>query len=419
MKKILRIVGAILIIQLIHSCCKEERPTLTTATVINITGNTALCGGTITDEGSGTVISRGVCWSTAITPTLADSKTVDGAGAGTFASNITGLNGATTYYVRAYATNKVGTGFGMTMSFTTLGQAPTASTESATNITTTSAKLNGKAKANYLSTTVTFEYGTTMSYGQTVSPEQNQITGNTFNNVSADIFGLTPGTIYHFRMKTMNSLGTVFGNDLTFTTVPSTLLDEDGNTYNVISIGIQVWMAENLKTTKYKDGTSIPNVIDNTTWNGLSTDAYCWYNNDDASFKATYGALYNWFAVNTAKLCPTGWHVPSDAEWTTLTTYLGGESVAGGKLKETGIAHWQSPNTGATDEIGFTALPGGYRGFNGTSVSIGGGGSWWSSSVYSTQDAWHRGLNYSSSNVSRSNGGDKRDGFSVRCLKDN
>jgi uncharacterized protein (TIGR02145 family) len=304
----------------------------------------------------------------------------------------------------------------MAMSFTTLGELPTASTESATNITTTSAKLNGKANANFLLTTVTFEYGTTISYGQTMSPEQNQITGNTFTNVSADIFGLTPGTIYHFRLKTMNSLGTVFGNDLTFATVPSILLDEDGNTYNVISIGIQVWMAENLKTAKYNDGTSIPNVIDNTTWNGLSTDAYCWYNNDEATYKETYGAMYNWYAVNSGKLCPTGWHVPTDAEWTTLTTYLGGD-FAGGKLKETGITHWTTPNDGATNEYGFTALPGGFRYLDGTYYSIGYGGIWWSSTEYSTTNAYSLHLDHSTSSVDRGYR-DKRNGLSVRCVRD-
>lgn len=198
-----------------------------------------------------------------------------------------------------------------------------------------------------------------------------------------------------------------------------TVTDTEGNVYNTITIGTQTWMAENLKGTRYNDGTAISNVTNNTTWAGLTTGAYCWNNNDAATYKSTYGALYNWYTVNTGKLCPTGWHVPSDAEWTTLTTYLGGESVAGGKLKETGTAHWQSPNTDATNSSGFTALPGGDRNYDGTFAAIGGYGGWWGSSAeYDTYSAWGRYMGYKSSDVSRS-GSSLRSGFSVRCIKDN
>jgi uncharacterized protein (TIGR02145 family) len=150
-----------------------------------------------------------------------------------------------------------------------------------------------------------------------------------------------------------------------------TLTDVDNNTYKVVKIGTQVWMAENLKTTRYNDGSAIPLVTDNTEWNNLTTPGYSWYNNDSATYAQTYGALYNWYTVETGNLCPTGWHVPSDAEWTTLTDYLGGEAIAGGKLKETGTAHWDSPNTGATDETGFTAFPGGNRTKNGPFSNLG------------------------------------------------
>jgi uncharacterized protein (TIGR02145 family) len=192
--------------------------------------------------------------------------------------------------------------------------------------------------------------------------------------------------------------------------------DIDGNAYNKVTIGVQVWMAENLKTTKYNDNTSIPLVTDNAAWVALTTSGYCWYNNDAATYKATYGALYNWYTVNTGKLCPTGWHVPEDAEWTTLITYLGGKLVAGGKLKETGTTHWSSPNTGATNETGFTALPGGNRYFNGTYYSIGGYGGWWGSTEDSTTYAWSRFMSCDSTSVGRSYGS-KRGGFSVRCVK--
>ena len=141
----------------------------------------------------------------------------------------------------------------------------------------------------------------------------------------------------------------------------SSIKDIEGNVYKTIAIGKQVWMTENLKTTKFNDGTSIPMVTENEAWIKLTTPAYSWYNNDSTANKNTYGALYNWYTVKTNKLCPAGWHVPTDAEWVALITYLEGFTVAGGKMKEKGIEHWKSPNEGATNETGFTALPGGYR----------------------------------------------------------
>jgi uncharacterized protein (TIGR02145 family) len=196
-----------------------------------------------------------------------------------------------------------------------------------------------------------------------------------------------------------------------------TLTDKDGNTYKTVTIGTQTWMAENLKTTQYNDGTPIPLVTDANAWYNLSTPGYCWYNNEEATYKATYGALYNWYTVNTGKLCPTGWHVPTDAEWTVLTDFLGGEAVAGGKLKEAGFTHWYDPNTSATNETGFTALPGGYRGGGGYFYGIGYYGGWWSSTEGDADGAWGRYVYYSNSDVYR-NYNDKLVGFSVRCVRD-
>jgi uncharacterized protein (TIGR02145 family) len=202
--------------------------------------------------------------------------------------------------------------------------------------------------------------------------------------------------------------------------IDNSIKDGEGNVYTSVTIGTQVWMAENLKTTKYNDGTAIPNVINNADWINLITDSYCWYNNDPSNYKATFGALYNWYAVNTGKLCPKGWHVPTDTEWTTLTTSLGGEFVAGGKLKETGATHWTTPNTGATNETGFTAMPGGTRGL-GIYNFIGEYGYWWSSTENSgttthTQ-AWYSGMYYFSTDAYRISGS-KRNGVSVRCIRD-
>jgi len=303
-------------------------PILSTTAITDITKTTATSGGNITDDGGATVTARGVCWSTSQNPTISDSKTEDGTAARNFTSSISGLEPNTMYYVRAYATNSEGTGYGSTLSFTTLEE----------------------------------------------------------------------------------------------------VTDADGNVYETVVIGTQEWFAGNLKTTRYNDGTPIPNVTDNTDWSKLTTTgAYAWYGNDEATYKNAYGALYNGYAVSTGKLCPTGWHVPTDAEWTTLIDYAGGEGVAGGKLKSTRMApdahpRWQSPNTDATDAYGFAALPGGYRYYNnGTFSEVGSNGYWWSSTSVennSTSNVWVRVMLYGLGSVGRIIY-NKRDGLSVRCLRDN
>jgi uncharacterized protein (TIGR02145 family) len=224
------------------------------------------------------------------------------------------------------------------------------------------------------------------------------------------------------RAYATNSVGTNYGSQVSFVTtntiVYGSVSDVEGNSYTTVTVGTQVWMAENLKTSKFKDNTAIPLVTDNTAWINLTTPGYCWYNNDAATYKGTYGALYNWYTVSTGKLCPTSWHVPTDSEWTTLTTFLGGTNVAGVKLKEAGTSHWYSPNTGATNETGFTALPSGCRIIHDNSfINMGGSGFWWSSTDYSTAEAWSPTMNYYYSIVYREYS-NKKFGFSVRCVKD-
>ena len=202
-------------------------------------------------------------------------------------------------------------------------------------------------------------------------------------------------------------------------TVDQPITDIDGNVYNTVKIGYQTWMKENLKTTRFNDDTPIALEIA-TGWETTGAPAYCWYNNDEAANKNTFGGLYNWYAVNTGKLCPIGWHVPTDTEWTALTTFLGGENVAGGKLKEPGIVHWLSPNAGATNETGFTALPGGYRYNDGVFKSRDDLGYWWSSTDNGAGYAWSRKLYSGFTLVVRSTAFAEQfvnNGYSVRCIK--
>ena len=262
----------------------------------------------------------------------------------------------------------------------------------------------------------------------TIKNDKTQLgSKNTTGTFHDSIIGLSPNTIYYAKAYATNSQGTSYGDQLTFKTSMNftnpTLSDIDGNVYNTITITTQTWMAENLKTTKYNDNTPIPLVTDINAWILLSTTpGYCWFYNDSTANKATYGALYNWYVVDSASnggknVCPTGWHVPTEAEWTTLISYLGGESVAGGKLKEFGTFHWLSPNTGATNESGFTALPGGYRDFNGSFYYGRSYGFWWSSTKY-YWGAYYRSMGFDISSISSGDFFYPVRGFSIRCLRD-
>ena len=203
----------------------------------------------------------------------------------------------------------------------------------------------------------------------------------------------------------------------------SRVKDIDGNRYSTMQIGEQVWMAENLRTTRYNDGTPISKVTGYEEWAALETPAYCWYNNDSVQ-NAEYGALYNWYAVDTERLCPDGWHVPSDEEWNELTAQASNPLRAGGSLKESGTEHWRSPNTGATNATGFTALPGGYRSYNGTFNLLRASGYWWTATegnwyTASTGDPAHvifRALQHDNEEILR-HISEKSNGFSVRCVK--
>ena len=298
---------------------------------------------------------------------------------------------------------------------------PSVTTAEITSITNTSAQSGGNVTSDGGSSVTTRGVCWDTSPNPLVSLATKTTDGTGTGAFTSAVTGLSAGTTYYIRAYATNITGTAYGNEISFTTNNSDgISDVDGNYYNIVTIGSQIWMAENLKTTKYNDGILIPYVTDNITWGNLTTPAYCWYKND-INNKSIYGALYNWYTVSTNKLCPMGWRVPTDEEWTTLTTYLGGETAAGGKLKEQGPAHWLSPNTGATNESGFTALPGGDRSDklgSGVFFAINGfTGRWWSSTIYNLTNIWIRHIDYNGATVYRSNI-TREHGISIRCIKD-
>jgi uncharacterized protein (TIGR02145 family) len=244
--------------------------------------------------------------------------------------------------------------------------------------------------------------------------------------------GLNSSTTYYVKAYATNNSGTVFGPEVSFTTGQvsdyKSIKDIEGNIYYIINIGNQVWMAENLKVTRFNDGTLIPNITDDFTWETISTPAYCWYNNNPGLI-STYGALYNWYTIDTTSngnknVCPSGWHVPNDNEWSTLTTYLGGEAVAGIKLKETEDYYWSYSTSMGDNSSDFSALAGGLRfegplsNLDGTSSSffyIGGNAVWWSATASLVASGLD--VEYNTTGVGKYPP-QKNQGHSIRCIKD-
>jgi uncharacterized protein (TIGR02145 family) len=409
------------------SCDKNDppvvsKPTVSTFDAQNISGAEATVSGKVTSKGNAEITAVGVCWGITFLPTIDSNKVVASLADSGFTANITALKAGVVYYARAFAANSSGVGYGNVVSFRTKGDLPTAITENA-SITGNSAVLNGKVIPNELLTKVTFEYGFTASYGNSVAAVQGDISGGLTVPVTAQITGLQKNTTYHFRVKAENARGTGYGTDNTFKILDpdgtiGAVTDFEGNTYKTIVIGSDVWMMENLKVTRYNDGAQIPYVT-GFEWGDLTSPAYCWYGNDKTTYGDIHGGLYNWYAVNTGKLAPQGWHVATNADWNRLIDYLGGANVAGGKMKAIS-PHWRSPNVGATNSSGFSALGSGAR-FESGFTDLLDTGLWWTSTSSATPEyAFYRFLRGSSATIDDSFNilNLKNKGFSVRCVKD-
>ena len=392
--------------------------TVSTTTVTMIASTTARSGGSISSAGGGTISEKGVCWSTTANPTITDAKTSNGTGTATFVSDLTSLTSGTLYHVRAYATNQAGTAYGDDITFTTVSvslPAVTTTAISAVAATTASSGGNVTDDGNGTITARGVCWGTSSN---PVATGSHTTDGTGTGSFTSSITGLTPNTLYYVRAYATNSAGTSYGDELTLTTFAAT--DADGNNYTSLVIGTQTWLLQNLKTTRYSNGdligTTVPANLD------ISAEVapkYQWAVGNDVNNIPVYGRFYTWYAVTDPRnVCPTGYHVPTDPEWETMKTFLGGEAIAGGKVKEVGTAHWQTPNFGATNESGFTAVAGGYRNFNGAFVSFNVSSPYWSSTENQINTAWGwgQGLNYSVESMNRG-GFDKPDGCVVRCIK--
>ena len=389
MTKSLKYLSIILIAAVIMGImyfCKEESlvpPVVLTIKTTQITTVSAVSGGNIASEGDSPVTERGVCWDTVTGPTTDNYKTTDGRGQGIFESNLSDLQPGTIYYLKAYAKNKAGITYGFETSFSTIAVTPVLTTADITDITT-----NGATSGGVISSDGGYEIiAKGVCWDTLNNPTINDphtVDGTGTDTFESCLTGLLPDKHYFVRSYATNSKGTAYGRSKAFTTYPElgpiifnpdliydSIEDVEGNVYKTIQIGTQIWMAENLRTTKLNDGTDIHFVPAGEHWNEPSP-AYCvWYN-------GFYGAIYNFYTVSTGKLCPLGWHLPSYEEVEILADYLGGRSVAGGKLKETGTTHWREPNAGATNSSGFSALPGGYSPASfGAFTFVSTQGRWW------------------------------------------
>jgi len=405
---------------------KTGKPVVITAGVQNITLYTAQCGGEVVNDSGLVVTVRGVCWNKSGNPRIDDciDFTSDNSGTGSFLSQITDLEEGTNYFVVAYATNEKGTGYGEVKSFQTVPiTKPEVETANVINPTTNSAQCGGNV-IDEGNGTVTARG---VCWNTTGNPSIENCIGHTnegggSGSFVSNIDGLNEGTNYFVVAYATNEKGTGYGEVKSFETKDLTpcdgqnIIDYSGQVYNLVEIGYQCWFKENLNI-----GTRINGSQDQQ--NNGTIEKYCY--NDNESYCDEYGGLYQWdeamqyvTSQGAQGICPDGWHIPTDGEWDELVGYLGGSGVAGGKMKEAGYAHWNSPNTGATNSSGFTGLPGGRRGYSSGSFGhLGNYGRFWSSTESGGSTAWRRHLSCNNDDVHR-NSYYKTYGFSVRCVQD-
>lgn len=412
--------GLLTSLLIVISCKKDPvLPVLTTSDATDITISSALISGNVTNNGGAEVTSRGVCWSTESGPTLDDDFKVSGIGSGEFECTIEGLNPNTEYHARAYAENKVGVGYGNEVVFITGIAAPSVSTGQVSGVTNNTAVCGGTV--TYNGGTIEIEKGICWSTSPDPDIQDSHIASSSGSDgYSCTMTNLLQGTRYYVRAYVKNGSATSYGEQVVFNTK---LSDIEGNLYSTVNIGSQVWMTENLKTTRFNDNSVIPEVADDSTWVHLSTPAYCWLRNE-IQYRNVYGALYNWFTVETGKLCPSGWHVATDNEYKVLEQTLGMAADQldllewrgtdqGAKMKST--SGWADGENG-TNSSGFSALPGGYRwAKNGAFNGVGMITYWWSSELNDTY-GWYRRLDGPNTDVFRS-GTSKTGGKYIRCIK--
>ncbi|MFA5463263.1 MAG: FISUMP domain-containing protein [Dysgonamonadaceae bacterium] len=401
-------------------------PSITTIEATDVTEDSAVLGGDVTSDGNAPVTERGVVYSTSENPTVEDNKiSANSAGTGDFSVSLSNLSKNTTYYVKAYAINSKGTAYGEQVSFITSKEValPSVDTAEATDVTESSVTLGGEIKSD--GNNPVTERGIVYSTTEKPTLENNKVSAKMDDSKSftINLSGLKSNTKYYVRAYATNSVGTSYGNDISFVTQGSTFSDSrDGSVYKTVKIGDQEWMAENLKY--------LPVVHSNDEFESAGINkqpgyGVLGYNNSNVSIAKeqekykTYGALYNLYAVQNSSLCPKGWHMPTKEEWDKLVNFLGGFRVAGGKLKEAGTEHWVEPNEGATNESGFNALPGKFRNEKGVFFLESRSGMWWSS-PYSNNPvkADVLILDHNNEGVSYTNDIQQEWGLSVRCLRD-
>lgn len=392
------------------------KPTLTTTTATQITKNSVVTGGNITSNGGGTIAQRGVCWSTNQNPIASGNVTLNGSGSGEFVSSVIGLVPFTKYYIRAYATNSAGTSYGTQVEFTTLRSEPVVEIKYVNNISQNSAEVNCHI-SNDGGAEVT-ERGVCWSKNEnpTISDSKTN-NGIGKGNFIAQISNLTTGSTYFVRAFATNNIGTSYSNAVIIKAYDGVVADIDGNNYFTVKIGTQTWMAENLKTTKFRNRDIISTTVpaDKDIINEV-TPKYQWAYYGNESNVSTYGRLYTgWVVLDSRGVCPEGWRISSASDFNILINYLGGERYSPPKLM-VGSGYW-SGFLGGNNSSGFTAIPNGYRSVDyiWTFLGIGSDASWW---AVVNQDELSKVSITNINSISISSTYTKSNGLGIRCIKD-